>query len=193
MIKSLVSILILLVSSFSLFANTNLELSSDKSTVKWEGKKVLGNHYGKINVKSGNIEFDGDKITGGMVVVDMNTLTVEDIEDEVMNSKLKGHLMSDDFFSIEKNGTSTFKLKSSKENKGKLDITGDLTIKGITKEVSFPAEFTHKEGYASIKGKLVVDRTKFDIKYGSGSFFDNLGDKTIDNDFTLDLDIKFMK
>lgn len=193
MIKSLVSLLVILVSSFSLFANTNLELSSDKSMIKWEGKKVLGKHYGKINAKSGNIEFDGDKITGGMVVVDMNTLTVDDIEDADMNGKLKGHLMSDDFFSIAKNGTSTFKVKSTKENKGKIEITGDLTIKGITKEVSFPAEFTHKDNYASIKGKLVVDRTKFDIKYGSGSFFDNLGDKTIDNDFTLDLDIKFMK
>lgn len=179
--------------SSSLLASNTLNLNAEKSSIKWEGKKVVGRHFGKINPKNGIITIEDNKITAGNVNVDMTSIVVEDLEDKATNAKLTGHLKSDDFFSTEKNTTSTFKLKSVKENAGKYTVTGDLTIKGNTNSVSFTPEVMIKDNMVTLKGKLVVDRTKFDIKYGSGSFFDNLGDKAIDNDFTLDLNLQFAK
>ncbi len=179
--------------STNAFSSNSLNLNPSKSVIKWEGKKVVGRHFGKVNAKSGTITIDNNKLTTGMVNVDMTSIVVEDLEDKATNAKLTGHLKSDDFFSTEKNNVSTFNLKSIKENSGKYTVTGDLTIKGITNSVSFTPEITMTETLVTLKGKLLVDRTTFDIKYGSGSFFDNLGDKAIDNDFTLDLNLQFMK
>ncbi|MBO0360014.1 YceI family protein [Hymenobacter sp. BT186] len=175
-------------------ATKTFKLQPQLSTLGWEGKKVTGQHNGNVQFKEGTLQVSGNQIVGGMFTVDMNTLKVEDIKDAGMNGKLMGHLRSDDFFSIEKNPTSTFKITKVTPMKAdaagnNATITGDLTIKGITKPVSFPAKTGVKGDLASASGTATIDRTKFDIKYGSKSFFEGIGDKAIMDDFTLSFNV----
>lgn len=157
------------------------------SQIKWEGKKVLGAHDGSINFKSGSVTTKNGKLTGGTFTVDMSTIVVKDLEAGKGKEKLEGHLKSDDFFGVDNYSESTLVFKNVKDlGQNKYKVTADLTIKGKTNPIEFDATFSGKEGMA----KVIIDRTKYDIKYGSGSFFDNLGDKAIDNDFTLDITLK---
>ncbi|GAB3820409.1 YceI family protein [Pontibacter rugosus] len=166
-----------------------------KSDIKWHAKKVTGEHMGNIALQSGQMLVEGNKVVGGTFVIDMNAMTCSDIKDAEYNGKLIGHLKSDDFFSVEKNPTATFKITSVKSNAGaaagkpNATVTGDLTIKGITKPVSFPATVAVKNGIATAKGDVTIDRSKFDIRYGSKSFFDNLGDKAINDEFVVSLNV----
>ncbi|MBC5773745.1 YceI family protein [Pontibacter sp. KCTC 32443] len=167
----------------------------DKSEVKWNGKKVGGEHFGAIDLKSGNLTVNKDKVTGGKFVIDMNSITVEDIKDAEYNGKLVGHLKNDDFFSVEKFPTATFEIKSlapiAKAAAGKPNykVNGLLTIKGITKPVQFPATITVKNGVANAKGTVTVNRAQYDVKYGSETFFGSLGDKAIMDDFTINFNV----
>jgi polyisoprenoid-binding protein YceI len=167
----------------------------EKSEVKWNGKKVAGEHFGTIGVKSGNLVINKNKVTGGKFVIDMNSITVTDITDPEYNGKLVGHLKSDDFFSVEKHPTATFELKSlapiAKAAAGKPNykVNGLLTIKGITKPVQFPATITVKDGVANAKADVTVNRAQYDVKYGSESFFGSLGDKAIMDDFTVSFNV----
>jgi polyisoprenoid-binding protein YceI len=175
-------------------ADKTYKLQPQLSTLGWVGKKVTGEHSGTIQFKDGDVVVRGSQIVGGMFTVDMNSLKVEDIKDAETNGKLMGHLRSDDFFSIEKNPASTFKITKVAALKGDAagnnsTITGDLTIKGITKSVSFPAKTGVKNGVASASGTAIIDRTKFDIKYGSKSFFESIGDKAIMDDFTMSFNV----
>ena len=166
-----------------------------KSDVKWHAKKVTGEHKGNISLNSGQLEVQGNKVVGGTFAFDMNSITCSDITDAEYNQKFVGHLKSDDFFGVEKNPTATFKITSVKPIAGaaagaaNTTVSGDLTIKGITKTVSFPATVTVKDGVANAKADVTVDRTKFDIRYRSNNFFENLGDKAIYDDFVVSLDI----
>jgi len=180
--------------SSSKAATKTFKLQPQLSTLGWEGKKVTGQHNGNVQFKEGTLQVSGNQIVGGMFTVDMNTLKVEDIKDAGMNGKLMGHLRSDDFFSIEKNPTATFKITKVTPMKADASgnnttITGDLTIKGITKPVSFPAKSGVKGDLASASGTATIDRTQFDIKYGSKSFFEGIGDKAIMDDFTLTFNV----
>lgn len=155
---------------------------AEKSTIKWYGAKVSGEHYGTIDLKSGSLELNGDKILNGEFVIDMATIVNEDLTTEEWNKKLVDHLKSDDFFGVAKYPTTKFVITKAEAFKGgKAKVTGDLTIKGITKPVIFE---TVKDGNA-YTAEIKVDRTLYDIRYGSGKFFDNLGDKMIDDHFTL--------
>jgi polyisoprenoid-binding protein YceI len=180
--------------SQALAKTKSLTVDPATSSVKWTGKKVTGQHNGLITLKSGAVEVEKDTVKSGQFEFDMASIKVEDIKDAENNAKLTGHLKSDDFFGVNKFATSTFKITSVKALKGSKDgtheITGDLTIKGITHPVTFPATVEVKGNKASAKGKVTVDRTKYDIKYGSGKFFDNLGDKMINDTFELELDLK---
>lgn len=159
-------------------------INADKSTVTWTGNKIGGSHTGTIKIKSGFVVFKNSEIAGGEVVVDMNSITNTDLTDEGYNQKLVGHLKSDDFFGVEKYPTSTFKLnKASKIKNGKATITGTLTIKGKSEPITFDVT---KNGNAYFT-QLKVDRSKYNVRYGSKSFFDNLGDKVIDDIFILDI------
>lgn len=162
------------------------KVNKDNSSVEWTGKKVSGEHFGIVKVKEGNVELDGDQIIGGNLVIDMNTIEVKDIEDAETNGKLKGHLMSDDFFGVENYPTATLKINKVEKVKGnKHTIFADLTIKGKTEAVEIPATIIVKDGKVVTVGEVEIDRTKFDIRYGSGQFFDDLGDKMIYDDFTI--------
>ncbi len=180
--KKLLSIVALLVSVVAIGQTKRLHLKG--SNLQWEAKKVVaGGHKGTLAFKSGELTYKNNELTGGTFVVDMNSLAVTDEGmDAKGKEKLIGHLKSDDFFSVKKFPTATLTLKQVTRTQQGYKAKGDLTIKGITKPVEVELLRTTVEGYAST---LVVNRTEFDIKYGSGSFFSNLGDKAIEDNFTL--------
>jgi polyisoprenoid-binding protein YceI len=186
--------LFLLASSFTL-APATFKILSKESKVKWLGKKVTGQHNGAIDVKGGEITFDGSTLKGGTIEIDMTSITNEDLKDEGYNKKLVGHLKSDDFFGVETYPTSKFVIKSVKPvakaaaGKPNYEVTGDLTIKASTQELTVPVWAVVEKGVARVKTTFTIDRSKFDVRYGSTSFFDNLGDKAIHNDFELDIDL----
>jgi len=182
----------------ALILNTNVNaqkstyLDLDKSKVEWFGKKVTGVHNGTVVLKSGRLEMKESKIVGGEFVMDMTTIKNTDIESDKYRNDLETHLRSDDFFGVAKFPESKFVIKESENLKdGVLLVKGDISIKGITKPLEFKVS-SHKHGdLFHVSGNIVIDRTQFDIKYGSGSFFDNLGDRTINNDFELKFDMMF--
>jgi len=146
-----------------------------KSNVKWLGKKVGGEHSGTIALKEGALEVNGGKVTGGKVVIDMNTIVDNDIADAGMNGKLVGHLKSDDFFGVVAFPTAELVITKVDGN----NFSGNLTIKGTTNPTSFTATAS-KDGKSTLyKGTITIDRSKYNVRYGSKSFFDNLGDKVI--------------
>jgi len=153
-----------------------------KSSITWVGKKVTGSHNGTIAIKSGTLNVDGKNVTGGSFVIDMTA-----IKDADGSDKLEGHLKADDFFGSAKYPTSTFVITKVTGKAPNLTVAGNLTIKGITKPLSFPATTTvNADGTVSaLAGKIIVDRTKYDIRYGSKSFFDSIGDKAIDDNFEI--------
>lgn len=159
-----------------------------KSTINWKASKVTGTHTGIVGIKSGSVDFEGGKLVGGMFIVDMTSLVVTDLSGGGKD-KLEGHLKSDDFFSIANFGEAKLVIKSvtAMAMGGEFVVNADLTIKGITKPVTFSAKAASNMATATVK----IDRTKYDIKYGSGSFFENLGDKAIDNEFELNISLVY--
>jgi polyisoprenoid-binding protein YceI len=161
-------------------------VNSSNSELKWTGKKVTGEHWGFIKLKDGSLKIEDNKIIGGEFNIDMISITCSDLEDAEWNEKLIGHLKSDDFFSVEKYPVANLKItEGSAFKNGEAKINGKLTIKGITKPISFMVKETEKAYMASIS----VDRTLYEVRYGSGKFFDNLGDNMIDDEFILDVKI----
>jgi len=176
--------------ALSLFAfSTAVEkkkINVEASKITWTGEKLTGSHEGTINLKDGYFEMEGGKLVGGEFTADMTSIDVTDLEGDSKN-KLQGHLNSDDFFGVKKHPTATFVINTAAEkSSGVYGISGDLTIKGKTNPIAFDLKM--KGNTATTK--LVIDRTKYDIRYGSGSFFDDLGDKTIYDEFTLDIMLK---
>jgi polyisoprenoid-binding protein YceI len=162
------------------------EMKVTESTITWKGKKILGSHYGSINLKEGSLVMTGDQITGGKFVIDMTSIVVEDLKGD-SKAQLEGHLRSDDFFSVEKFTTSTLVIKSGNKTPEGYYVNGDITIKGTTEPIAFLLKMNGNTATAALK----IDRTKFNVRYGSGSFFSNLGDNTIYDDFELDITLKF--
>jgi polyisoprenoid-binding protein YceI len=166
------------------------KINAEKSKVEWVGKKVTGQHNGEIKIAKGEITAANGLVNGGNVAIDMSTITCLDMQGE-WAEKLVGHLKSDDFFSVEKHATSTFTIKNVSPIKGakaganNATIKGDLTIKGITHEIEFPAIVEIRGVNLVANGEAKIDRTKYDIKYGSANFFEGLGDKAIDNEFSV--------
>ena len=167
----------------------NQKVDSSKSTVRWLGKKMTGEHTGTIGVKEGTLVVENGKVTGGNVVIDMNSIIDTDLSDPGYNAKLIGHLKSDDFFSVATNPTAELAVTKVENNGNSHTFTGTLTIKGITNPVSFTATSAKDGKFMMYKGTLTVDRTKYNVRYGSKSFFENLGDKVIFDDFTLDFNL----
>lgn len=166
------------------------KVDNASSKLSWQAKKATGEHSGNVKVSEGNFLVDGNNLKSGSFTIDTKSITVTDIADASTNAKLLGHLKSDDFFSTEKFPSSTFVITSAKKLSGdKYDLKGNLTIKGITHEVSFPATVAVQGKKLSAKAKITIDRTKYDIKFRSKNFFENLGDKVIYDDFDIDVDL----
>lgn len=168
----------------------NLKVNTENSKVEWLGKKVTGEHFGTIKVNTGSLVLNDGEIVEGSFVVDMKSIVCTDLKDEGYKTKLEGHLKSDDFFGVEKFPESKFEItKATKMDDGNYKVKGNITIKGITEEVELMVSLHKHDGNVHVSGKMTIDRTKFNVRYGSGSFFDNLGDKTIYDDFELNLDL----
>jgi len=169
-----------------------IPVNVQKSTVSWVGKKILGQHKGKIKLQSGSVYLKDEILTGGTFVIDMRTISNEDIKDPDYKKKLIGHLSSSDFFNVEAFPTATAKITKvvrMNDKSNEYTVTADFTIKGITKSVTFPATFkTTGNGFEG-RANITLDRTLWDIRYGSSNFFEGLGDKAIKNEFELDVKI----
>jgi len=169
---------------------TNFKVNSAQSEINWIGRKVTGAHNGTIAIKAGELKLNNNKLTGGKFTIDTTAIIILDVTDEGTNAQFAGHLASDDFFSSEKYPEAFFVITAvTTRDNGDYDITGDLTIKDITNEVSFEAKVNLDNNKLTAKGKIVVDRTKYNMKFRSGNFFQNLGDTLIYNDFDLSIDI----
>lgn len=170
------------------FANNNekdLTINSKVSSVDWIGKKVTGQHTGTINIKEGTLHLHDGHLDGGNIIIDMTSMASTDLEGK-MAQNLLGHLSSPDFFDIKNHNTTTLEINSVKKIEGnKFTISGNLTIKGISKPIEFPATIEMKDGKLAAYAEMKVDRTLYDIKYGSGKFFEGLGDKMIDDEFVI--------
>ena len=171
------------------------KLQPQLSTLGWEGKAVTHGHNGTMQFTGGDLLVRGNAIVGGMATVDMKSMKATDITDAGNHAKFVGHMSGDDFFSSEKYPNATFKITSVAPIAGaaagapNATITGDMTIKGVTNRISFPAVVGVKNGVATASGKVNIDRTKFGLKYGSKTFFDSIGDKAINDEFTLDFNV----
>ena len=155
----------------------------EKSSLTWVGKKLTGSHNGSIALQSGNLIFDGKKLNGGNFVINMAT-----IKDADKSDRLEGHLKADDFFGVDKFATSTFTVKKVTPAAGNnVNVSGDLTIKGVTNPITFPATLTwNSDGSVTAAAdKIIVDRTKYGIKFRSKGMFPDVGDKMIYDEFEL--------
>ena len=162
------------------------KIQKTSSTVNWTGKKVLGLHTGSINIASGNIAWEKNEINGGEVVIDMTSIVITDIDDPKTNQDFKDHLFHDDFFSVDKYSTSHLLITNGTAlGNNQYKLTGVLTIKDIAHPVDFIARVEVFTDTLHALGEIVIDRTLYNIRYGSGKFIDNLGDKLIYDDFIL--------
>ncbi len=170
-------------------------IQTGDSKIEWTGKKVTGQHNGNLQISEGEIVAVGNDIVRANLKMDMNSITCSDLTDPEWNKKLVNHLKSDDFFSAEEHPVATFKttrfVKNHESATGEQTyiVTGDLTIKGITNTVSFPVNTEAENGLLTATGTAILDRTKWDIKYNSGSIFKGLGDKMIYDEFEIKFDL----
>ena len=166
-------------------------VKADQSLLKWEGKKIGGKHYGEINLKSGSFTLKNDQLVNGKFVIDMNSIVCHDLDSETWNKKLVDHLKSDDFFGVENFPVATLELKSSTafNEDNKMLVKGLLTIKGKTNPIEFEAQRMGDVFSANIE----VDRTLYDVRYGSKKFFANIGDKAINDIFTMEVKLVAQK
>lgn len=161
-----------------------------ESVVTWKGSMQFitdAEHAGYVKISKGELMMQKGKLVGGFVEVDMNT--IEDRNHESENG-LINHLKSADFFDIENFPTSFFTITDvASDSDGNFKIEGNLTVKSITHVVKFPAKIDSQDGILSASGKLTIDRTKWDIRYRSGKFFENLADETISDSIEFELRI----
>jgi len=169
------------------------------SKVNWTGKKPGGAHEGFVSLASGELKVDNNEIKGGSFVIDLTSIVNTDLKDEGTNAKLVGHLKSADFFDVEKFPTARFEItKVTKLNgsaatgtpKSTHKIDGDLTMKGITKKVSFDASVNILNGKLTAASlPFTIDRTQWGVNYQSKSVFAELKDKFIDDEIALTVDL----
>ena len=187
-------LLILSLAFFTLMSFTtvihqdHVKVNTSNSTVKWKGSKVTSSHEGNIKLSSGKLILEHGKLVGGEFEIDMTSIKNTDIEDEEYRAKLDGHLKSKDFFNVEQFPLATITITKATKGDGDFyKVVADLTIKGITHPVTFQANVAINELNFLARAKIKIDRTKWDIKYNSGSFFDGLGDYLILDEIEFDV------
>jgi polyisoprenoid-binding protein YceI len=155
-------------------------IDATASQVSWTGYAEVGTWAptGSIQVAKGQVTQSGNQITNAILTMDMATIQHE-------NKQMQDHLRSGTFFDVTRFPDATFVLRSLTGT----TATGQLTIKGITKPISFPVLVSQVSNGLQIKGKAVVDRTQFGVRYNSTSFFTDLGDQAIKNDFSVTFDL----
>lgn len=170
-------------------------VDAQHSKVIWRGFKPGGEHFGLISISEGTINIKDGNLIGGSFKFDMNSITDLDMPaDDEYNAKLVTHLKSSDFFDAAKFPTALFEITEVKEIGGELSVSGNLTIKEITKNITIPAAMVTNDGSAILKSDVfTIDRTDFDIRFKSKKFFDNLKDKFINDEFELSFELKTLK
>lgn len=170
-----------ILSSFAKFADDTFTVDGEKSSITWTGRKVTGSHKGTIKLSNGSLVFSGKNLKSGNFAIDMKTLESPD------GARLVGHLKNPDFFDVEKFPTATLAItKVTPAAAGEVTISGNLTIKGATNPISFPATIARDGNTVTATAKSIkVDRSKYDVRYGSKSFFADIGDKAIEDEFEL--------
>ncbi len=169
--------------------NTYL-VDADNSQLRWTATKLTGSHWGYVKIKKGEIVLNQKQIISGKIFVDLNSITVEDMGDSPWAEKLVNHLKSEDFFDVKNFSLASLDLKSSNLKDGSFLINGDLAIKGKTHQINFPAVINFSDSGPIASGQLKIDRTNYNIKYRSGKFYPDIGDKLIYDDFIIDFILK---
>jgi hypothetical protein len=160
-----------------------------ESSLLWKGFKPTESHNGTAKLSSGVLSVVNGVLTSGTFLIDMSSITDAD-----GSKKLEGHLKSADFFDVEKYPTSKFVITSSEVKEDKIHVTGDLTIKEVTKSITIPAIISETDSIVTFKSETFeLNRTDFNVKYGSKSFFDNLKDKFIKDNMEMSFEIKQAK
>ena len=189
--KTFLTIALAIITTFSFATKPHIDnvvVNADNSTVKWIGSKVASSHEGAVNIQKGVLMIDHGTLVGGQFSIDMNSISCSDIESEKKNQYLVGHLKNEDFFNVEQFPLATITISKAVKGEGNsYKILADLTIKGITQPVTFQAKVEINGLNFLATAKIKIDRTKWDIKYGSGSFFENLGDKMILDEIQFDV------
>ncbi len=162
-------------------------IKTNESSAVWTGKKFGGSHTGTIDIKNGTLEFNDNLLSGGSFVIDMSSINVTDLTGE-SKGKLEGHLKSDDFFSTESYPEATLEFTDVKKSAANFyAVTADLTVKGTTHPVNFDLAISDNKATTTV----VIDRSKYNVKYGSKSFFQGLGDNFIYDDFEVDVNLVY--
>jgi polyisoprenoid-binding protein YceI len=171
-------------------ANEKYVIDTKESVVTWKGSMAFaskGQHTGYVNISKGELMIEKDHLVGGTVEIDMNTIAEKFRAGE---NNLVNHLKEPDFFDVKKFPFSAFAITRVESADGEnINVTGDLTIKGITHAITFPAKIEVKRGVVNANGKVTIDRTKWDVRYNSGKFYDNLADEAISDDIEFDMKI----
>lgn len=173
------------------------DVDNAETVIKWEGKKryVESYHEGDIKVKSGMLSVEGENLTAGNFVIDMETIVNHDLDDEKNKAKLVGHLQSDDFFHVAEYPEATFEITDISALEGDVEntheISGNLTMRGTSKNITFPAKVTVSGDHVKAKATFAIDRKRWNVSYGAESTFEEITDKMKDKviDDQIDLDI----
>lgn len=172
-----------------------LKIDVAASTIQWHAEKVVGEHDGTVKIKDGTINVKDGKIVGGVIDVDLTSLDNTDITDADTKGKLVGHLKSEDFFDVTKFPVSKLEIvevtpiQNAAAGQPNYNVKGNLTIRGVTKGITFPATLNITDSKVTGTSTFDIDRTEFGLKYGSGKFFEGLGDKMIKDNFTMKFNV----
>ena len=167
-------------------------MDNDNSSIKWTGRELsTKSHYGSLQMKNGSLTVNTDGTVNGIIKIDMTTIDCEDLQGR-SKASLERHLRSDDFFSVESHpiATLTFKSEGGIGAGNKLAFNGDLEIKGISHPISFESEVKNVDPKVNALVDMTFDRSKYNVRFRSGTFFQNLGDKLIYDDIEISVDIR---
>ena len=173
----------------------NLKVDVAASTLNWKGYKPTGEHFGTVDITNGELNIAQGKLVGGSFTINMKSIVDKDMAaDNEYNAKLVGHLSSADFFDVEKFPTASFEISNVSENAGKLNVSGNLTVKGISKNITIPATLSNNGGTVVLKSETFkVDRTEFGITFKSTKLVDVIKEKSIDDLFEISFEVKATK
>ena len=191
--KLLLSVSLSLVTLFAFASNPHIvdvQINTEESSVKWIGSKITESHEGTVNILKGSLAVNHGKLSGGMIIIDMNSILCTDLKPEKGGNKLVKHLKDEDFFNVKEFSTAEFKITRAVKGDGdNYKVLANLTIKGITHAISFAANIKFSDLNYIANAKIKIDRTKRDIRYGSGRFFDNLGDRMIKDEIEFEVSL----
>lgn len=164
-------------------------VNAGESVLNWKGSALAKSHNGTVAVKSGSVEVSEGAISGGELEFDMTTITCLDLDEATGKGKLEGHLKDKDFFNVDSFPSAKIIIRSVAAD----NVTAELTIKDVTKSISFPATIDVTETAVSVTAQITINRTDFGVVYGSGNFFDLAKDKAISDDIEFDVVVKAAK